>query len=104
MRNGSGTRNAASQCRYKHRTSEHEASVLGERDVVVTPRFFQHAPLHPSRALQWAELALATPVVVWGGLPFFEAWLQSVLNRSLNMFTLIALGTGPRTSIVLGLS
>ncbi len=43
---------------------------------------------------QWIEFALATPVVLWGGWPFFvKAWL-SVRNRSLNMFTLIALGTG----------
>jgi Cu+-exporting ATPase len=42
----------------------------------------------------WAELALATPVVAWGGLPFFVRGRQSIANRSLNMFTLIALGTG----------
>jgi Cu+-exporting ATPase len=43
---------------------------------------------------QWVQFALATPVVLWGGWPFFErAWL-SVRNRSLNMFTLIGLGTG----------
>jgi Cu+-exporting ATPase len=42
----------------------------------------------------WAELVLATPVVVWGGWPFFVRGVQSVANRSLNMFTLIALGTG----------
>jgi P-type Cu+ transporter len=42
----------------------------------------------------WLEFALATPVVVWGGLPFFERGWDSLVNRSLNMFTLIALGTG----------
>lgn len=41
----------------------------------------------------WTELVLATPVVVWGGAPFFERGWQSLVNRSLNMFTLIALGT-----------
>ncbi len=42
----------------------------------------------------WIQFALATPVVLWGGLPFFErAWI-SFRNRSPNMFTLIALGTG----------
>jgi Cu+-exporting ATPase len=46
------------------------------------------------RALQWVELALATPVVLWGGWPFFVRGWQSVTNRSLNMFTLIALGVG----------
>jgi Cu+-exporting ATPase len=42
----------------------------------------------------WVELALATPVVMWAGWPFFERGWASVLNRSWNMFTLIALGTG----------
>jgi Cu+-exporting ATPase len=44
--------------------------------------------------VSWAELALATPVVLWGGLPFFVRGWQSLVNRSLNMFTLIALGVG----------
>ena len=43
---------------------------------------------------QWVELLLATPVVLWGGLPFFERGWASVVNRSLSMFTLIGLGTG----------
>ena len=43
-------------------------------------------------AATWAQLVLATPVVLWGGWPFFERGWQSVVNRSLNMFTLIALG------------
>ena len=42
----------------------------------------------------WIQFALATPVVLWAGLPFFERGWQSVLNRSLNMFSLIALGVG----------
>lgn len=42
----------------------------------------------------WAEFVLATPVVLWCGWPFFVRGWQSVVNRSLNMFTLIALGTG----------
>jgi Cu+-exporting ATPase len=45
-------------------------------------------------ALSWLELALATPVVLWGGWPFFVRGWQSITNRSLNMFTLIALGVG----------
>ncbi len=40
----------------------------------------------------WAELALASPVVVWCGWPFLVRGAQSVINRSLNMFTLIGLG------------
>jgi Cu+-exporting ATPase len=44
--------------------------------------------------LQWAQLVLATPVVLWGGAPFFQRGWASIVNRSPNMFTLIALGTG----------
>jgi P-type Cu+ transporter len=47
-----------------------------------------------SRAIASFQLVLATPVVLWGGWPFFERAWASVVNRSLNMFTLIALGTG----------
>ena len=46
------------------------------------------------RWLPWIELVLATPVVLWAGWPLFERGWASVVNRSLNMFTLIALGTG----------
>src|SRR5689334_17754612 len=46
------------------------------------------------RAIAWAELALAVPVVLWGGWPFFERFWASLVNRSPNMFTLIGLGTG----------
>ncbi len=42
--------------------------------------------------LGWIELLLATPVVLWGGWPFFVRGWQSIVNRSLNMFTLIGLG------------
>jgi Cu+-exporting ATPase len=44
--------------------------------------------------LAWVQLVLATPVVLWGGWPFFERGWASVRNRHLNMFTLIAVGTG----------
>ncbi|RKF35751.1 heavy metal translocating P-type ATPase [Paraburkholderia fungorum] len=44
--------------------------------------------------LQWLEFALATPAVLWCGWPLFVRGWQSVVNRSLNMFTLIALGVG----------
>ena len=52
----------------------------------------QHAA--SPRLLAWVQLALATPVVLWAGAPFFERAWASVVNRSPNMFTLIALGTG----------
>jgi Cu+-exporting ATPase len=42
----------------------------------------------------WIQLVLATPVVLWAGWPFFVRGYRSVLTRTLNMFTLIAMGTG----------
>ena len=50
--------------------------------------------LFPHAAVSWAQLLFATPVVLWAGWPFFVRGWHSVVNRSLNMFTLIALGTG----------
>jgi Cu+-exporting ATPase len=47
-----------------------------------------------ARAIEWIQLLLATPVVIWGGWSFFQRGWASLVNRSLNMFTLIALGTG----------
>jgi len=52
-------------------------------DRVLTPRI-----------AGWSQLLLATPVVLWGGWPFFVRGWQSIVNRSLNMFTLIGLGVG----------
>jgi Cu+-exporting ATPase len=53
-------------------------------------------PLHllPGTLLNWIELGLATPVVLWGGRPFFERGWASLVSRNLNMFTLIAMGVG----------
>jgi len=48
----------------------------------------------PHGWMNWIQLALATPVVLWGGWPFFVRGWASVVNRHLNMFTLIALGVG----------
>ena len=48
----------------------------------------------PQGAMNWIQLALATPAVLWGGWPFFVRGWASVVNRHLNMFTLIALGVG----------
>ncbi len=52
------------------------------------------AQLLSMRALQWIQLVLATPVVLWAGWPFFARGVASIVRRSLNMFTLIALGAG----------
>ena len=51
-------------------------------------------PLYKAEWQPWLELLLATPVVLWGGWPFFQRGWASVVNRSTNMFTLIAMGTG----------
>jgi len=48
--------------------------------------------LASQRTWTWVELILASPVVLWGGWPFFVRGWQSIVNRSLNMFTLIGLG------------
>jgi Cu+-exporting ATPase len=52
------------------------------------------AKLMPLDVRGWVELALATPVVLWGAWPFFVRAWQSLVNRSLNMFTLIGVGVG----------
>jgi Cu+-exporting ATPase len=48
----------------------------------------------PPQASNWIQLLLATPVVLWAGWPFFARGAKSIVSRNLNMFTLIALGTG----------
>jgi Cu+-exporting ATPase len=48
----------------------------------------------PARVLQWIELILATPVVLYAGMPFLQRFIQSIKNRSPNMFTLIGMGVG----------
>ena len=60
------------------------------RGMIPGGRFFD--TLATARTYQWLELILATPVVLWAGWPFFVWGVQSVINKSLNMFTLIALG------------
>jgi Cu+-exporting ATPase len=56
----------------------------------------QGSPLHnlPGGWMEWLQLLLSTPVVLWGGWPFFQRGWASLVNRHLNMFTLIAMGTG----------
>jgi Cu+-exporting ATPase len=48
----------------------------------------------PQQSSNWLQFVLATPVVLWAGWPFFQRAWQSMLTRNLNMFTLIAMGTG----------
>ena len=95
----------------KNTTAEEDTSELDD----MTRRFWVSAVLSlpvlllvmldhlPSRPLEayissmnamWVEFALATPVMLWGAVPFFKRAWASIVNRHLNMFTLIALGTG----------
>lgn len=70
--------------------------------VLTVPVFFLEMGGHltglshyiAQQASNWAQMLLATPVVLWAGWPFFVRGWQSLVNRSLNMFTLIALGVG----------
>jgi Cu+-exporting ATPase len=65
--------------------------------LLAMSRMFISDQLHafvPSSALAFIEFALAMPVVLWGGWPFFVRMWQSFRNRSPNMFTLIGIGTG----------
>jgi Cu+-exporting ATPase len=65
--------------------------LIGMSDVV------PGAPLQTMaspRVLAWVQFLLASPVVIWCGAPFFVRAWQSIVNRSLNMFTLIGLGVG----------
>jgi Cu+-exporting ATPase len=59
---------------------------------MISPHIFVASPWNS--ILPWLELILATPVVLWGGWPFFQRGWASLVNRSTNMFTLIAMGTG----------
>ncbi|MBF5046477.1 heavy metal translocating P-type ATPase [Aggregicoccus sp. 17bor-14] len=65
--------------------------LLGMSDMLVGPRVQR---LLPGLEFSWVQLLLATPVVLWGGAPFFARGWRSVRTGHLNMFTLIALGTG----------
>jgi P-type Cu+ transporter len=65
--------------------------------VLAMGAMFWEMPLHhlmPGAVMPWLEFALATPVVLWGGWPFFQRFWSSFVNRSPNMFTLIGMGTG----------
>ena len=65
--------------------------------ALMVSEFLPDQPLQqvvPHGSLNWILLLLATPVVLWGGWPFFVRGWASVVNRDLNMFTLIALGVG----------
>lgn len=65
--------------------------------ALMVSEFFPSMPLQNllgATLVSWVQFAMAAPVVVWAGWPFFERGWMSIRNRSLNMFTLIAIGTG----------
>ena len=62
--------------------------------VLVLAMFGERLNLMDMAAQSWVELVLSLPIVLWAGLPFFSRGWQSLANRSPNMWTLIALGTG----------
>ena len=62
--------------------------------VLTAPVFVSAMTMSESRSRIFFEMALSTPVVLWGGWPFFVRAWQSIVTRNLNMFTLIGLGTG----------
>ncbi len=65
--------------------------------ALMVSEFLPGQPLQrmlPNGWLNWIQLAFASPVILWGGWPFFARGWASVVNRHLNMFTLIALGVG----------
>ena len=65
--------------------------------LLALTEFLPSKPIHnrfSPHLLNWLQLIIASPVVLWGGWPFFERGWRSVVNRSLNMFTLIAIGVG----------
>jgi len=68
--------------------------VLAMSGMLPGDPFRRLLPPWRDRALIWIQFALSTPVVLWGGLPFFKRGWASIVNRSPNMFTLIAIGTG----------
>ena len=60
----------------------------------MSSHFFHTDSLISPQVSNWVQLLLATPVVLWAGWPFFQRGWNSILRRNLNMFTLIAIGTG----------
>src|SRR3546814_6112824 len=75
---------------YEMRISDWSSDVCSS-DLHVFPALHHLVPMKVST---WIQLVLATPVVLWAGWPFFERGWTSLKSRNLNMFTLIAMGTG----------
>ena len=108
LRHGARAPHGHRRRRRKSRTPRHDPPLLGQprahRCRLLRLRMERCSgigftiDLQPGRRadsiLPWLELVLATPVVLWGGWPFFQRFWTSLVNRSPNMFTLIGMGTG----------
>ena len=104
LRHGAGAAACRRIRRRQRRTAATCSAASGSACALALPVFVLemggHLPalnLHHlvgMRASQWIQFALATPVVLWAGWPFFVRAVASVRHRSLNMFSLIALGVG----------
>ncbi len=104
LRHGARAAHRGGRRAAQRRARRHDAPVLGRRrpwpSRCSPSRWPTWSPGGRSSALvagrwtTWLQLALATPVVLWGGWPFFVRGWRSLVTRHLNMFTLIALGTG----------
>ena len=102
LRHGARTDDPLCRRGSQSRARRHDPAVLGRGGAVVAARWHwswasTSLPSLAARARArsvWLQLVLATPVVLWGGWPFFQRGWASLVNRRLNMFTLIALGTG----------
>jgi Cu+-exporting ATPase len=102
MRHGAGTDDAEPRRRPKSGTDRLHAALLGERCASIPLLILTMGPMFGlpirdwigERAAAWLELVLATPVVLWAAIPFFRRGWASIVNRSPNMWTLIAIGVG----------
>ena len=102
LRHGARTADADADRRAEPRTRRHDAAVLdrararcaGVRARNGRPPARRCIEWLAQQTSNWVQFALATPVVLWAGWPFFERGWASLVSRNLNMFTLIAMGTG----------
>ncbi len=103
LRHGAGAAHRHRGGRRQSRTARHDAPLLDQPGADRSAARDRHGHMLPGmpyraadagRLAAWVELALATPVVLWGGWPFFQRGWTSIVNRSTNMFTLIGMGTG----------
>ncbi len=102
LRHGARAGTGHRRQRAQSRTRRHDAAVLDRRSRSTLPVFVLEMGAHlvgghgllPQPWSNRIQFALATPVVLWAGWPFFVRGWQSLVTRNLNMFTLIAIGTG----------